>query len=169
MDRKTIFKTVLGVAFVWSMVYISRWKQRRLTHAVEEKVLLLQQQIQQLQSERRAPVETPNINNTACCCDISNAVRIDKQVIALIKKCGGLNTLQADEYGQLLKKWRCLKRIRNHLVHNPTNTTLKTNKRNEQIALAKSMMTELQRIIVDRKSDANCGYTLSPGRLFYMY
>ena len=78
------------------------------------------------------------------------------------------NTLQADGYGPLLKKWQRLKHIRNHLiVHNPKNTctTLKRNKRNEQIALAKSMVTELQRIIVDRKSDANLGYPLSPGRL----
>jgi hypothetical protein len=145
MDRKTVFKAVLGVAFVYSMVYISRWKQRRDLHTVEEKVLLLQQEIQLLQSERRAHVETPNIN-TACCCDISNAVRINKQVKALLKKCGGVDTLQAGGYGPLLKKWQRLRHIRNNLVHNHKKTTLKRNKRNEQIALAKSMVTELQRI-----------------------
>ena len=146
MDRKTVFKAVLGVAFVYSMVYISRWKQRRDLHAVEEKMLLLQQENQLLQSERRAPVETPNINNTACCCDISNAVRINKQVKALLKKCGGVDTLQAGGYGPLLKKWKRLRHIRNNLVHNHKNTTLKRNKRNEQITLAKSIVTELQRI-----------------------
>jgi hypothetical protein len=135
------------------MVYISRWKQRRDLHAVEEKMLLLQQENQLLQSERRAPVETPNINNTACCCDISNAVRINKQVKALLKKCGGVDTLQAGGYGPLLKKWQRLRHIRNNLVHNHKNTTLKRNKRNEQIALAKSIVTELQRI---SKALENC-------------